>query len=275
MKSKRIQSMDSGKQGFTLIELLVVIAIIAILAAMLLPALAKAKEKAQRIICVNNNHQLGLALQMYAHDNQDHLTWINYSDGGIVNPPAPAGWLYHSPLPTKFSLAVYNLNPANFEKACLNAIKGGEFYQYIPNVLTFRCPLDPPGNPNSSWANRKNQLSSYCMNFCAALCPNYANPANLAYKTAKITQIWNSEAYVMWEPDFKIGDFSDGANDVGHGTAAYGLGQNHGIGSIMLELNGSTRWIQFKNVTDEVNNPPAGTSGKGLLWWNPNSIDGH
>src|SRR5215471_12047208 len=74
-----------AKRGFTLIELLVVIAIIAILAAMLLPALRRAKEKGQGIQCMNNGRQLAVGWLMYAHDNNDRIVYA--SDDGTGLPP--------------------------------------------------------------------------------------------------------------------------------------------------------------------------------------------
>ncbi|MCJ8328663.1 MAG: type II secretion system GspH family protein [Lentisphaeria bacterium] len=86
-------------RSFTLVELLVVIAIIAILASMLLPALSKAKEKAQRVLCLNNTRQLGMAINLYAESNDDYLT-PNQNQPGLGYAIEDIGYYWFSALGT-------------------------------------------------------------------------------------------------------------------------------------------------------------------------------
>src|SRR5260370_39605211 len=103
------QKNDRG--GFTLIELLVVIAVIAILAALLLPVLAKARDRAWRIQCINNQRQMSLAWAIYPGENRERLV-LNGGENGFSNPPFLLCFGGNPGDPQTLTNMQYILNPA-------------------------------------------------------------------------------------------------------------------------------------------------------------------
>jgi len=133
--------------GFTLIELLVVIAIIAILAALLLPALAKAKLKAQRIECLSNQKQLTLAWIMYADDNNGHLV-----PNANTTDPSVVGWI-------KGVLSWANNNPDNTNTVYLTVSTNALLAPYSSGTAgIYKCPGDTVA------CNLGPRVRSYSMN---------------------------------------------------------------------------------------------------------------
>jgi len=207
-----IRNGKGKKSGFTLIELLVVIAIIAILAALLLPALSKAKEKARSLGCMSNQKQLTLAWLMYAGDNNSRLAPNGKQETQCTDPTCPdylpgGKWAQWCPG-----------NVSAFDSLAANFIKAGLIYPYVKNVDIYRCPADL--KTFMKMGTRQFQARGVSMNCCIAPIPPTAkwntSPAKVFYKDTDFTQPGPSMTWVLIdENEGSICDtlFCTGPND--------------------------------------------------------------
>jgi len=202
------QPTAANRKAFTLIELLVVIAIIAILAAMLLPALSSAKNKAKGVLCMNNTKQVMLATHMYVGDNRDNFPGNTH--GGQAQNPVPddprapwvAGWLD------------WGTSDHNTNTLFLTDRRYSKLAQYFGNQKNvFRCPADiylSAVQRSRGWRERVRSIAS---NIYIGAGNAEDGPVDAAYNhITKMTQVLNPAPSLTW---LYLDEHPDSINDAG------------------------------------------------------------